>query len=155
MFEDYQKKVLGILEADAALLKSLTWSKFVLHFWSTTMFVLGVMMSCVNKLKDVAAEFEAVPYEEKKKVVVDWINANVNIPGPTEEQEGMLLGILFDMAVNWFEANTGIMVWNPGTATGLKMVDGTTTPIETDDAWLDDHFLPYSYYLDKVAKMSA
>lgn len=105
--ENFTDQVAEALKDTADKLKRIKFITFILHFFSTVEFILGVVQECVLKIHDIAAA-SGLDYDTVKGVVVDWINSKINIPGPNEAEEKQLFGYLFDLSVSWFERQFGI-----------------------------------------------
>lgn len=142
--ENFSSKIEEVLKDAESRLRRLTFFSFVFHFFTSMETLLGLTMDCVIKLHAVAAEFTDMPYEEKREAIVAWINKRVNVPGPNEAQEAVLLGSVFDMAVSWFEKHVpGIVTWGapkPPTPTEVE-------PAVDISAYVANRFHPYAEWL--------
>ena len=89
--DQYIQRVHEVLKVTEERMRRFTFLGFILRFFTSMETMLGVVMDCVVSLHAVSAEFGDLSYEQKRDVIVKWVNKQVNIPGPNEEQEAALL----------------------------------------------------------------
>ncbi len=120
--EEYAKRIIEVLKSTKEKLSRFKASQFILHFLTSVKKLNGVMMECVVECHAIAAEFSDLTYEQKRDAIVDWVNKEINIPGPTEEEEKRYLLVpLFDALVALFEKIT-TQQWGMSAPAGVEAV---------------------------------
>jgi hypothetical protein len=141
MFEQFKAEVDAAVAPALAGLKTLKWHKFVLHFWSTTMFVLGLFAELLSKSYAIIQKYAEIPFAEKKAYIVGLVNTHLNIPGPGEAEEAQLIGALFDVVYSWVLSQIPVPE-TPG-----------ATAVEAAHSVNVAEFAPHAYYLKKIAEL--